>query len=254
MDFQEGSVGGHAARTKAILRASTRIAVHLSAALNSHAHEQYRQGHFRNAFRGFGLVLVINPASPTATVLHASSLELAHPRANFMKPARRSTILAPLGADGWKLAMRGSLAAGNLAATREHAERHVLLSPRSRDGWLGLARARFRAGEAGKALPALRQAAVLAPTDLDVHLALSRCLFRLGMFSKALSASDIAAKCGAGGQEFDFERARIARAAGRPDIAEPLLDRLAASDAAYAHKREVLELTAAADDLRASAP
>jgi tetratricopeptide (TPR) repeat protein len=250
--FPEPSADNGSDQLDAVTAAGGAIAGDLSDGLLGHANDKYRERRFRDAVRLFGLVLVIDPGSAVAAVMHASAMELSHARANFLKPARRATILAPLDAGGWKLAMRGSFAAGDLATTQKYARRHVLLEPRSRDGWFILARARFRAGEAGDALPVLRLAAVLAPATLDIRLALSRCLFRLGHFAEALSANDAAADLGANGREYTFERARIAHAAGRRDIAGPLLDALATGDPGYAHLREVLELTATADDLRAS--
>jgi cytochrome c-type biogenesis protein CcmH/NrfG len=149
--------------------------------------------------------------------------------------------------------MRGSLAAGNFTAARDHARRHVLLAPDSLDGWFSLARAGFRGGRPLDAYPTLSRARTLAPTDRDVQLAVTRCLFQLGRFSDALLAIEHAARLGSSGPAHIFEYARIARSAGRADLATQLLDALTAEDPSYRDKREILELTATTDELRGGA-
>ena len=234
----------------ALALASTRIALGMTNNLVNHGREQYRTGRYRDATRVFGLVLVIDPSSATATMMHASALELSHPRAPFQGPARRATVLAPLSADGWKLAMHGSLADGNHIGAQDRARRHLMLSPNSHDGWLTLARACFLGGQPEEALAHIRHARTMAPANLDIQTAQIRCLFRLGLFSEALLAVEKAANLGASGPEYDFEHARIARSAGRPDIATPLLAKLIAEHPSYRAKREILELTATTDNLR----
>ena len=219
--------------------------------LFQHGWERYRQKAYRDAMRVFGLCLVIMPDRADASLMHASALSLAHSRANFLSSACRATVLDPLGVEGWKLTARGTFAAGTMTAATRHARHLLLLEPDSLNGWMILARIQFRADEARNALGYLRRATTVAPNDLDATLATSRCQFRLDWFSAALSSNDKAAELGAIGAEFEFERARIARAAGRRDISDPLLDALEASASGYGQLREILELTASAEDLRA---
>lgn len=252
-DLQEPFAGTREDRLDAVISVGTRIAERLTADLARYARAHYRQNRFPDAVRVFALTLVIDPGSAAAMVMYASALELSHPRANFRAPARRATILAPLGPDGWKLAMRGSLAAAQLDAARGQARHHLLLAPGSRDGWFILARACFRGGRPEDAHPMLRRARTVAPMDLDIQLAMTRCLFRLGRFSEALVAIEGAGALGASGPDHAFEHARIARSAGRMDIATPVLDQLVTDQPTYRDKREILELTATTTDLRGQA-
>jgi tetratricopeptide (TPR) repeat protein len=231
-----------------------RLAVGFVQSLFEHGWARYRQKAYRDAMRVFGLCLVIMPENADAELLHASALSLAHSRANYLASARRSTVLNPLHVEGWKLTARGYFAAGTMSVAARHARHQLLLQPASLSGWMILARIQFRADEAVNALAHLRRATTVAPNDLDATLATARCQFRLDLFYAALSSHDKAAELGADRPEFKFERARIARAARRPDISGPLLDALEASDSDYVQLREVLELTASADDLRAPKP
>jgi tetratricopeptide (TPR) repeat protein len=253
-EFPDPSFGTADDLTLALASAGTHIAHAMVGDLAEHALAQYRHARYRDALRVFGLVLAIAPDSPAAAVMYASALELSHPRADFLKPARRANVLAPLGADGWKLVMRGSLAAGNYTGTQNQAKRHLLLAPASGDGWLILSRAYFRGGRPEDAYPNLRRGRALAPRNLDVQRALTRCLFRLGRFAEARSAIEHAARLSADGPEHVFEYARIARSAGESDLASALLDKLVDEFPTYRVNREILELTATTADLRGSAP
>ena len=236
----------------ALLSAGSGFAGRSTGPLVEHARARYRQGAFRDAARAYALALLIAPTSAQATVMYASAMEMAHPRANHLTPARWATVLAPLGADCWKLAMRGSFGAGRMGAAEAQGRRHVILAPASFSGWFVIARARFRRGQADSILSLLRRAETLSPKNLHVQRALIRCQFRLGHFAGALIASDQAATLGASGPAFEFERARIARSAGETDLANRLLDQLEAADPTYKAQRRILELTATVDDLRAS--
>lgn len=235
----------------ALVSGGSRVASGMIEGLVAYARARYGDGTYREAVRIFGLCLVIDPTLATAAVMHASAMELAHPRAEFLTPARRATILAPLRADAWKLTMRGSYAKGHLGAAVAQAKRYIILEPNSSSGWLVLARTRFRGGQPDQALGYLRLSRTLAPKQRDIRVALARCLFRLGNFKTALRENDAAARLGAAGPEHDFERARIVRAAGRLDLAIPLLDRLEADNETFREQRRILELTATIDDLRA---
>lgn len=250
VDFPKSSASTSGDLRSALKVAGNRIAQGLTGELAGYAHDRYRQGHYRDAVKVFALVLAVDPGAAAATMLYASALELSHARSGFLKPARRATFLAPLSADGWKLAMRGSFAAGNLTASQNQARRHLLLAPRSGDGWFTLARACFRGGRPEDAYPNLARARALSPFDPDVQLALARCLFRLGRFTDALPAIEQAARLGASGPIHDFEHARIARSAGKLAIAASLLDKLTADHPGYRDKREILELTATVGELR----
>lgn len=252
-DFPHPSASTRQQRLDALTVAGSRIAEALASGLTQYARARYRDDHYQDAVRVFGLALVIHPSSASAAVMHASALELSHPRADYLTPARHATVLAPLGPDGWRLAMRGSLAAGNFTAARDRARRHLILAPNSLEGWFSLARAGFRGGRPEDALSNLPRSRSLAPADLRIQLAWARCLFRLGRFDDALSAIEHAGKLGASGPDHVFEHARIARSAGRPDLATPLLDALTADDPSYINKREILELTATVDELRGGA-
>jgi tetratricopeptide (TPR) repeat protein len=253
-EFPDPSTGTADDLARALASVGSHIALAMVSDLARHALEQYRHRRYRDALRVFGLVLVLAPDSPAAAVMYASALELTHPRAEFLKPARRANVLAPLGADGWKLVMRGSLAAGNYTGAQNQAKRHLLLAPASGDGWLILSRAYFRGGRPEDAYPTLLRGRALAPENLDVQRALTRCLFRLGRFAEARLAIEHAARLGADGPEHVFEYARVARSAGEFDLASTLLDKLVDEFPTYRDNREILELTATTADLRGSAP
>jgi len=251
-DLPEFSVETMQNGLNALLSAGSRFARRSTGPLVEHARACYRQGTFSDAAKAYALALLIAPTSAQATVMYASAMEMAHPRTNHLTPARWATVLAPLGADCWKLAMRGSFVAGQMGTAEAQGRRHVILAPTSFNGWFVIARARFRRGQAETALPLLRRAETLSPENLDVQRALTRCQFRLGHFAGALTTSDQAATLGASGPTFDFERARIARSAGEVDLATRLLDQLEAADPTYKVQRQILELTATVDDLRSS--
>jgi Flp pilus assembly protein TadD len=211
----------------------------------------YRSGRHREAVRLFRLALTVDPERRATTLLFASALELSRARTGFPNAARRASILQPAEATAWKLAMRASFSLERMGEAAERSTRHLVLDPGSWNGWFILARARARRGRQDHAVSALRKARVLAPGDSDTVRALARSLFRSGDFQAAFGVSESLSALGAGGSEHDFERARIARAANRMDIAAPLLDTLVSVDPGYAEKRRFLELTTRVQDLRA---
>ena len=103
-DFPDPSAGTRQERLDALTSAGSRIALDLTGNLTKYARERYREGRYQDAVRVFGLVLVINPGA-AAAVMHASALQLSHPRADFLAPARHATILAPLGPDDNRISL-----------------------------------------------------------------------------------------------------------------------------------------------------
>ncbi len=245
------SAGTRQAYLDAIRSAGNRIAGAAARPLAMHGQNRYREGRYRDAVHALRLALTIQPDTPAASALFASALELSRARTGFSGAARQAAILAPLDATAWKLAMRASFALERMGEAAERARKHVLLEPGSWNGWFILARARSRGGRADHAVAALGRATVLDPAHPDTRRALARAHFRSGDFADALREFETLSGLGALGREHDFERARAARAAGRADIAVPLLDALEASDAGFAEKRRILELTARVEDLRA---
>jgi tetratricopeptide (TPR) repeat protein len=214
------------------------------------AEERYRRGAFRSAALAFRVSLLEAPSSRDLMVMFARALEKVNPHSPFRHYARKATLLAPGNADAWLVLARGTLHQRELIQSANAAIRHAILEPANRDGIVMLSRALFQRGEFENCLKELKRAAALAPNDKFVPMAQARCLFRLGRHGEAINAGQRAQNLGAGLSEFGFDHYRIARAANRPEIATPLLEKLAAVDAELAGKKRILDLTVTVDDLR----
>jgi tetratricopeptide (TPR) repeat protein len=218
------------------------------------AADLYRRGEFRSAAMAFRAGLLQTPSSHRLMVMFARSLEKVNPLSPFRHYARKATMLAPGNADAWRILADGAFNQREFDRATDAARRHSVLEPGALSGFLILSRARFMRGEFEQCQADLEHAAALAPEDKFVRMAQARCLFRLGRHADALRAAEMALERGAGLGEFGFDHCRIARAANRPDIAEPLLDNLETLDREYAGKRRILDLTVTVDDLRARRP
>ena len=218
------------------------------------AEDLYRRGAFRPAALAFRAGMLQAPSSPQLMVMFARSLEKVNPHSPFRHYARKATMLAPEHADAWLVLAQGAFNQRELSRAANAAKRCSILAPGDVAGSLVLSRARFQRGEFEQCLKSLDRAAALAPEDKYVRMAQARCQFRRGHHAAALRAGEKAQELGAGLDEFGFDHCRIARAANRSDIAEPLLDELEAVDPEFSDKRQILDLTVTVDDLRAKRP
>jgi tetratricopeptide (TPR) repeat protein len=215
------------------------------------AEDLYRRGAFRSAALALRASLVQTPSSYRLMVMFARALEKVNPHSPFRHYARKATHLAPGRADAWLVYARGLFNQREIGKAANTARRYLILEPGALDGVLMLSRSRFQRGEYEQCLKNLNRAAALAPEDKLVHMARARCLFRQGQNSQALDASQSALKHGAELADFGFDHCRIARAAGRHDIAAPVLAKLAELDRTIERKSQILNFTVAVDDLRA---
>lgn len=219
--------------------------------LIARAEDLYQRGAFRSAALAFRAGLLETPSSHHLTVMFARSLQKVNPHSPFRHYARKATMLSPGQVDGWLVLAEGAFSQRELGHASNAARRHSILEPGAVSGFLMLSRTKFQRGAFEQCAADLEHAAVLAPENKFVPMAQARCLFRLGRHTAALWAAEKALGLGAELGEFGFDHCRIARAANRPDIAEPMLDRLEALDRDFADKRRILELTVTVDDLRA---
>jgi tetratricopeptide (TPR) repeat protein len=216
------------------------------------AEDLYQRRTFRSAALAFRVSLLQAPSSSKLMTMFARALEKVNPRSPFRHYARKATMLAPGEADTWYVFSQGALIQREFARATSAARRHHVLEPAGVEGILMLSRARFQRGEFEQCAHGLKRAATLAPDDKYVRIAQARCLFRQGRHGEALEASSQALERGADLVEFGFDHCRIAYAAGKRDMVAPLLDRLEKIDGAYTRKRQVLNLTVSANDLRAA--
>jgi hypothetical protein len=218
------------------------------------ATESFRRARFRTAALEFRVSLLLDPSSSHQMVMFARSLEHVNPHSPFRHYARKATVLSPGDATGWAVWARGAFKQHELSHALNAIKRHTILGPAAPGAVLLMSRVHFQRGEATLALRYLGWAATVVPTDKNVKIAQARCLFRLAQYAAALRTGDAAFLHGASPEEYGFDHCRIARAAGRLDIAEPLLAELSSKDESIARRRQALELTVTVDDLRAKRP
>jgi tetratricopeptide (TPR) repeat protein len=215
------------------------------------AYDLYQLRKFRSAALAFRASLLQAPSSSKIMTMFARALEKVNPYSPCRYYARKATMLSPGHADAWLIFSQAALNQRNFDLTTSTARRHHVLAPTDVEGILMLSRVRFQRGEFEQCAHGLERAATLAPDDKYVKIAQARCLFRQGRHGEALEASRQALERGANIVEFGFDHCRIAYAAGKRDMVAPLLDRLEKIDGAYTRKKQILNLTVSANDLRA---